>query len=447
MSVLIESECPVVDSVRAESPAAAPEEQRGAWRLLFQYGGSLLDQSLVSGTRFATSILIGTFCGAAELGIYAIGFSILMSFHALQLSLICRPFTIFGNQIEGRARQTLAGSALMQFVIFAVLLSLILGGTVMAMKWYSIESYLTPILLILAVGTPFILLREHARQYCLATMQIGTITVIDMTATTIQLAGLGCLVWTEQLSAVSAVASTAVAAGVAGLLWLWLDRDAIRVVLSGVAADVRRHWKIGRWDCASEVASTFQIYGMTWILAVLLDNAAVGIFAACMMSIQVLNPFLLGVTGLLVPKTARAYSSRGASGLHTFVRNTTVLLGLVTAVLAVVIAIRGPSILEQLYSGQGFVIPVSVVAVLVSGAVAEVIGIGPENGVWAMERHDLNFRAQLFGCIVTCVSAFLLISTFGLIGAATSFFLARLTTMIVQWMSYRTAVKALAITD
>src|SRR2546429_36531 len=45
---------------------------------------ALIDQAVVSGTSFLTTILIGRWCGASELGIYALGFSLLVSWGCVQ---------------------------------------------------------------------------------------------------------------------------------------------------------------------------------------------------------------------------------------------------------------------------------------------------------------------------------------------------------------------------
>lgn len=440
MSAVLEAESTVIESTPQESTADSVQSETGSRKkTLWKYLGSLFDQSLVSGSRFAISILIGAVCGAAELGLYAIGFSILMALHAIQLSLICRPYTICGNQMDESERRQLAGSVLVQFLGFGLLAGLGLAVAAVLLSWLDSSSSLTSILLILAAGAPPMLLREHARQYCFAQLKVNTVTLIDVIGTIVLFVGLGWLVWADRLSAVTALAASAVAAAITGAVWLRSVRHDLDIRFGRILIDLASQWRIGKWDCASEMAFALQIYGTTWLLAALLDTTRVGIYAACMMSIQVLNPFLLGVNSLLVPKTARAWAEDGAVGLQRFVSQTTVILGTLTAAFAIVTAIWGPGTLEWLYRGQGFEIPAVVVALLLLGVVTEVIGIGPENAVWAMSRHDLNFRVHLTGCLVTCLAAWPLITSFGLTGAAASFALGRLATTAAQWIAYRCA--------
>ncbi|MCP4782959.1 MAG: hypothetical protein GY903_08005 [Fuerstiella sp.] len=111
--------------------------------------------------------------------------------------------------------------------------------------------------------------------------------------------------------------------------------------------------------------------------------------------------------------------------------------------MACLTAIWGPAALEFLYRGQGFEIPALVVMALACGVVVEVVGIGPENGLWAMERHDFNFRVEVVGGIATLVSAFTLIPAFGILGAALSYVIGRFITTVAHWIAYHFATSSL----
>src|SRR5947209_1727352 len=55
---------------------------------------AMLDQAAVSGTSFLTTVLIGRWCGAGELGAYSLGFSLLVAWAGAQESLIALPYTL-----------------------------------------------------------------------------------------------------------------------------------------------------------------------------------------------------------------------------------------------------------------------------------------------------------------------------------------------------------------
>jgi O-antigen/teichoic acid export membrane protein len=413
--------------------------ERICWKTISKGAASLVDQSFVSGTRFATTILIGSVCGAAELGVYAIGFSMVMALQAFQMSLFSRPYTIFSNQKEGREQQEFAGSVLLHFAAFSLLTSLVLAAIVGVLYVLRVESSITPIFVTLSMGAPFILLREHARQFCFAHLKVATATAVDGTATVIQLVGLGWLAWTGRLSAVSALVTMIIGCSAAGSLWLWTDRKTIRFSLARIASDFRKQWSIGKWDCASELTFAAQIQGITWLIAFWMDNAAVGIYAACMMVMQIFNPVLLAMGCFLVPKTAQAYAKRGVAGMHAIVRNTTFGIGVATTVFACFTVLWVTEALEFLYRGQGFDIPDIVVTILSISLIADVLGMGPVYGLWVMERQQAEFRVCVASFIATFGTAFLLVPSIGLTGVAWSFFVGRLVMTIGHWLTYHHA--------
>lgn len=431
-------------TTRVETPpdsAAAAIERSALWHTAIKYGGSLVDQSLVSGTRFLTSVLVGSVCGAAELGTYALCFSVVLMFQCVQISLINRPYAVFGNQVQGSEKRQLAGSTLIQFAVFAGLCSVLLWGVFAGNAWLGRAPQLAPVLAALAVGLPLMLFREHARQFCFANLNVGHAVVLDAAFTVLNLAGIGALAWWGHLSAATALLVAGLSSAVAGGVWLLLDHRSLLLERARVIADFRRQVTVGKWDCASELAFQSQIQGLSWLLVVMLDTASVGIYAACMMSIQVMNPIILGVNSLLVPKASREYSDRGVQGLQQFVGRSTLFLAVATAVLAIAATAWGPWVLEWIYRAQGFDIPVLVVAALSFGVFVESLGTAPENGLWAMERHDQNFRVEVIAAVGSLICAVTLISSAGLAGAALAFLAGRALNSAAHWVAYRAVIR------
>jgi len=74
-------------------------EKKKAWLLLprFISGAHVLalaDQGVVSAASFLTTVIIGRWTDASQLGIYAIGISVLASSYTIQGSLITLPYSI-----------------------------------------------------------------------------------------------------------------------------------------------------------------------------------------------------------------------------------------------------------------------------------------------------------------------------------------------------------------
>ena len=74
---------------------------------------TLIEQSIVSATRFLTTIIIGRVCGASDLGLYAAILAILLLAGCSQESLISRPFTVYNPRLTGAKQRDYSGSVLL----------------------------------------------------------------------------------------------------------------------------------------------------------------------------------------------------------------------------------------------------------------------------------------------------------------------------------------------
>src|SRR5688572_6266877 len=82
--------CGEVDSVRSLSTV----NQVPSWLL------AVIDQAIVSGTRFATTIFLGRAAGAVELGHYSIAFMTFLALGCLQEALVTTPYAIHCHRLR-----------------------------------------------------------------------------------------------------------------------------------------------------------------------------------------------------------------------------------------------------------------------------------------------------------------------------------------------------------
>src|SRR5947209_4562429 len=96
---------------------------------------AVLDQAVVSGTSFLTTILIGRWCGADELGIYSLGFTLLVTWGCVQESLVALPYTIRRHRLLRETQAEYAGSVLVHQGLLSALALVTLAATGAAMSW------------------------------------------------------------------------------------------------------------------------------------------------------------------------------------------------------------------------------------------------------------------------------------------------------------------------
>jgi O-antigen/teichoic acid export membrane protein len=382
---------------------------------------ALVDQVVVSGNSFLTTILISRWATPRELGIYAICISGLVCWLGVQDSLICLPYTIARGRVPADVHKQHAGRALafngymsaLALVVLSVLAIAISGGgganrSLVMVSWAA------------AAAVPVVMLREFGRKFALAHIRTAHALAIDAGVLALQLGMLGSFIWCECLSAPAALAAIGIACAFTGGSWLYLSRDqfALRGVVTHEA--IRDSWRLGKWLFASQTSLLVQNYVMYWLLAWLTGAFSAGLFAACMTIAQFSNPLTIGLGNVLIPRAVRALQDGGGSTLLRQIMSDTVLVGVIMIVFCAIVLLLGDQLLILLYgrdyTGQG-----RTVAVLALALLASAIGMPASNALAALEVPRTIFWAGLIGAAVTVVLVSTLVSAWGLIGAAYGF--------------------------
>jgi O-antigen/teichoic acid export membrane protein len=378
---------------------------------------ALADQMVVSGTSFLTTVLVGRFAGASELGVYSIGFSIVVLIICLQDSLVMAPYTVFSQRLEGDAQAEYAGSALLLHRILALVALVGLGAAAGVLWLTSGSSRLVQVLFVLSLATPLILMREFRRRLAFAHLQVGPAAIIDVAVMVLQLASLGVLAILGAVSAVTAHGTVGLACALSGGFGLLLIRRNMIVRRETAISELRRSWVFGRWIVCGQMIGVVHGFALYWLLALMLGASATGVFAACMTVVLLSNPFILGMSNILGPHLARAFANGGRDEVRRVAAKNTLILGGMMAGFVALVALFGNDVMRLFYgseySGNGLTI-----SLLGLGVLATALGIPTDHGLRALERPDLAFRASFVGLAVTLIAASLLAVWWEMPGAA-----------------------------
>lgn len=393
---------------------------------------ALVDQAVVSGTNFLTTVLIGRMCVKEELGIYALGFSIAVFIANMLDSLVCAPYTVFANRLRQRERAEYTGSIVVQYGLFSILVMLCLAVISAALSKYFDPGPLAALIWLLAGVIPFILLREFGRRFAFAHMQISSALLLDSAVALMQLTVLAWLAAKGLLSARSSYAAIGLVCALAGMCWLVLVRKSIRIRWPQVLPEFRRSWSFGKWVFGSRLISTVDAFSMPWLLAFMIGTAATGAFAACCSVVLFANPMLLGVANILFPKAAREFADAGAEEVRRVIWKTTrpLLFGMVS--FCVLISLFSSEVMFFLY-GTKYGGYEHAIIVLALAMLAGSLSIPLSAGLKAIEKPGANFRASLIGFGVTLVAAIILIPAWQVLGAAYSILAGSIVGSLVRW--------------
>jgi O-antigen/teichoic acid export membrane protein len=379
---------------------------------------SLVDQTVVSGTAFLTTVLLGRWCGAEQLGVYALGFTIVVLMTNAQGALVTIPYT---NQWRTRPqadRAGFAGGALIQQIAFAALMSGALGILGVLLLLFGLHGKINTAVLVVGVVLPLLLLREFARRFAFAHLRVGTACCIDLVVSVAQIAGIIVIFFADRLDATTAFIATGIAASIGGSMGLAKMRRSFSLRLDLLAPSIREHWRFGRWVLASSLLITIQTYFVHWLLAFISGTADTGVYSACLTSVRVLNPLLLGIGNVSGPLAARAFADGGLNRLRSLIGKVSSCLIPVLGLYCILVHAVGDQVIAFLYRGNEYLGHGHLLTVFALTVFVAAFDLPIDAGLSAMNRPDIGFRASVVSTLVVVVGSCLLIPKYGMLGGA-----------------------------
>jgi len=400
------------------------------WGSLLKCALTVLDQGLVSGTRFITAFLIARYSGAAELGTFSLAMSVFFLLASVEMALVSGPYSVFTHRYEGDEKRLLAGSAtvhLLGFGSVASMLCILVGfgaGLFSAdISWLSADtiadiSGIGDISLLLAICLPLLLLRNFVRSFSLAHFDYSGLTLADIAADGILLAGLIYLIAADHLTAETALVAAALGGAASGAFWVFRYRQELKICVTNIKADFRKHLQFGKWMVGAEFIATAQGYLVLWILAASRSMTETGILAACMTIVNLANPIVLGLAGFFTPRLSRVFAKEGAMRLRRQSLIATAVIASVLLGFLGVFAAFGEGIIslvyaDDIYSGQG-----TTLAVLSLGMLVASLAFGADTSLWIREQNNLIFWATAISFSMTLGAGVYLIDQMGVLGGA-----------------------------
>lgn len=381
---------------------------------------ALADQCVVSALRFATTMILGRFCGSAGLGLYVVMFSIILAFALAQEALLSKPYSVFANQMRGTRRRIYSGSVLAQLACLILLASgLALAGSITASVpgWLSDDARQASWGLVVAL--PGILLWEFARRFALARFNMRGALAIDASLFTLQSGVLLAWAWFGELTvfrALMVIGGVATFVGGGAVLAM---SGAFHLSRRHFVEDTRRNWKFGRWMLAGQVIGLVQAYTVPWLMMIRLGAEQTGVLMACQTIVLLSNPLLLGISNWLGPTAANVYSSGGLLATRRLVTRATAALGGLMTVFWLVLVLGGEWLLwlafGASYTGQGRVIGITGLTALGFG-----LTVGSTSGLAAIHQPQYVLYGTLTGTAVSLLCFFPLVHLAHLEGAAWS---------------------------
>jgi O-antigen/teichoic acid export membrane protein len=389
---------------------------------------AIADQAVVSGTNFATSILLG-WSGKTELGIYYLALSLLVFFRGIQEQLITAPYLVYAHRRSGTAAEVYAASSLLHHLALGVLSSILVGGLLLA----GIGPPEMKSIWILLLGiAPLYLLRDFARQMLFAQLNLRMALALDVLVAAIQLGLMLPLAVHGVLSVELTWLCIALASGTAALFWAIGKPETFRGNLAAAQTHARENWSFARWALLTQVIGSSTPYLMPWIVAGVHGAKETGSLGACTTIVGLSNMFLIGVGNFLSPRAARAFAKGGISDLQRVLWQRGLLCGSALGVAAILaFTVGGP--LAGLVYGPDFADCGLVMGLLSLAALANSLGMTAGNGLCSMDRPAANLWADVGTLIISLAAMLVLIPLLGTLGAALATLMTMTADAAMRW--------------
>ncbi|MBX3422402.1 MAG: oligosaccharide flippase family protein [Pirellulaceae bacterium] len=426
---------------------AAPNSNTGLQRLVAQghqifdrlwyspASWALLDQMIVSGLRFATTMMIGRFCGPEELGIYVLAFSAILFVSLSHESLIAKPYQVFCQSMKATRQRVYTGSALIQLILLAVLVITVALLSVMTMWLNSLSPKLCWVVLTLAATMPGILLWEFVRRQAFAMMDMRSVAILDSCLAFLQLSSLVIMGLLGHLTLVRALILIAICSSVVGMTRLWQLRSRYRVLRRRLGSDLVKNWRFGRWFFAGQIVGLVQSYAVPWILTFYYGAEKTGILMACQTLVLLSNPLLIGLANWLGPASVRTYVTAGVQGMNRLLLKVSLLSNGCMIFFALMLYLLGEWVLVLTfgpdYKGHGHLVAITGVTAL--GFSMTVSG---SSGLSAILYPRVILLGTLTGSLVSVLTLPLMVQQWELTGAAWSLAAGSLTSGSIHLFGY-----------
>ncbi len=399
------------------------------------------DQALVSAANFLALIMIGRSAGVADLGMYAIGTSIVAVLLASQESLVTRPYTINLHNPSGTPAEH-AFSSLLLSLLLSGTGACLLGASALGMMWLGFAHQWVFMVAVLAGVAPLMLLREFARRYAFAHLKMAHALTVDLSAAGLSVALLAWLAVTDRLDAATAFGAIGTSCGCVALAWLYLSRSQFAFALGPLKATLRQSWQLGKWLFSGQLALQVQGYMTHWLSMVLAGAAITGIFTACSSVVALSNPLLFGLFNVFTPKSVRAYRTGGGAALRRQALWDSLLMAGLMIPFCVVIFFAGDTIMQLFFKNAVYTGNATVLTVLALAALASAVGAPASIALAASGRARAVAGVMTLAAGLNLVLVAWFISLWGLLGAACGVLIAETTSGLCRWIALLTLVSA-----
>ncbi|MGH9343591.1 MAG: lipopolysaccharide biosynthesis protein, partial [Terriglobia bacterium] len=307
---------------------------------------ALADQALVSGSNFATTIVLVRALGLTEFGKYYIAYAAVLYAYSLQLSFITGPMLILAPLLDGEKKEQMLNGMLTMEALVSALLFVVCIALGCGLHFFT-NYYSWPCILAISCSVGAYQLQDWIRRYYFVTGRGNLAIVSDFISYFVQLVLLAALAWTKHLTLTSTFWVMALTSAAAFSMGPITDRFHLSV------RKLQETWsqckKLSRDLLVAAQVQWFGGQGIlllgTWVVGV----ADVGGLQATQSLAGPVNLVLTSLQNVLPIKIAELLKTKGTAAAYLYIRNAILGSTAIFGLILIPVAIFGHSILRIVY--------------------------------------------------------------------------------------------------
>ncbi len=390
------------------------------------------DQAVASVTNFLTTVFVGRLAGQEQLGFYFLAWSIFLVAFGLAKAMVWTPYTKQLHHYDDGRQAAYTGSVTVHigFFCLAFTLLVLVGGSI---TWLS-SPQLGTLLMVLAPCGALMLLREHIRRICLASLSVVEVFLFDIAILGVHLVGLVWLMNRGLMSAQSALIVMGIACSLS-FVWMRMRREEIHCEKTNFWPDWLLNWRLSKWLSAGALSVLLGKHGYSWLLPMITNMAELGKFGSAQQTLQFANPILLGISNYLGPTSAKTYADKGIQGLWRATLVSSIIAGLVTCLFLALIGIVGEQVVQLIYQESASGVTRLLLLSLGLGMLMEVMLIPVEFASVNRGLGRLMMWSALLRLAINVTIGFALVWKFGAIGIGLGTAIGGFLALVWHWIS------------
>jgi O-antigen/teichoic acid export membrane protein len=309
----------------------------------------LVDQGLVSGASFLSTILLARFLEVAAFGRFTLVWIAVLFANSLQFSAVIQPMMSIGVKHVESERPAYYGAVLVQQLVissisFVALLLGVVASAVVVPGW-GIGGLAIPLSAAMFAGQtqdflrrylfvrgrPLAALTNDGIRYLCQIMLLYAVNELSGTLTIVT------ALWT-----MAATAALGTAHGVLCLEKVTLSSGVLKMT-------IRRHWRLARWLLPSTLMSwgTGQVFFL--VAGAVLGTATVGVLRAALTILGVIDVLLIALDNFAPAQASEIFHRQGRLALHQYLKGLTWKLGSIALLLLLLINANATNITRLVY--------------------------------------------------------------------------------------------------